>query len=307
MTGPGLVMAEDQAPPKPWCARLGSSDELLDLTATGPDVWTGTSPDYPWGWVYGGRIAAQALRSASLSSPAGFAPSTLNCTFLSPARCDLPRTHHVGRLADTRRHAVRSVVVSQAGATVAHVVATLDSPPGSGDDSLGDVERIPKEVMEAARRRRFRGPAFDIGLFGRRLLDAGPDHMAAVITLDRPPASLSEAACLIAYAADDLPSDAARAMFGGESYLEGPGTSLWSLTGAYAIHFGTHPAGRELLFDVRTRGVLGSRASVEGSVIDMASGRVVAHCLQQVFIRKRKKPGDRQRPDRAEEEKKHDH
>lgn len=276
-----------------WCARLGSSAEMLDLTLAGTDTWVGTSPAYPWGWVYGGRIAAQALRAAVLSCNATFTPSTLHCTFLRPARCDIAREHRIERLADTRRRAARSVVVSQAADVIANVTATFDTLPADASDGVGDLENIPRDALDAANAGRFRGPALNVGFFERRMLDLGPHRTAAVITLDRAPTSVSEAACLIAYAADDLPSDVARAMFGDESYLDGPTTAIWSLTATYALHFGVHPAGRVLLFDTRTQGILGSRATIEGSVVDVASGRIVALCFQQVMLRKRKVQGDK--------------
>jgi acyl-CoA thioesterase-2 len=267
---------------------MGSSDELLGMTEVAHDVWSGDSPAYPWGWVYGGRVAAQALRAAALSSDPAFAPSTLHCTFLRPGRLDLPREHHVERLADTRRRAARSVVVKQGEDTLAHATATLDAMPGGTDDGVGDLECAPQDALEAARAGRFRGDAFEVGWFKRRLLDLGPGRTAALLTLDQTPASIADAACAIAYAADDLPTDAARAVRADESYLDGPRTSLWSLTATYAMHFGVQPSGPELVFDTRTVGILGSRATIEGTVVDLASGRVVALCLQQVMMRKRK-------------------
>ena len=272
----------------PWCARLGSSGETLALEPAGEDTWLGRSPEYPWGWVYGGRIAAQALQAAVLSASPDFAPSTLQCTFLRPARCDEPRVHRVERLADTRRRAARAVVVTQGGETLAHATATLDAAPGG--DGVADLGRVPLDALVAARAGRFRGPVFDVGWFERRLLDVGPDRTAALLTLDRSPESLVDTACAVAYAADDLPTDAARGMFGDESYLEGSGTALWSLTATYAMHFGVQRAGRTLLFDSRTVGILGSRATIQGTVVDVETGNVVALCLQQVMMRRRKGP-----------------
>ena len=36
---------------------------LMELEEHGPDVYVGTSPEYPWGRVYGGQVVAQALRA----------------------------------------------------------------------------------------------------------------------------------------------------------------------------------------------------------------------------------------------------
>lgn len=271
-----------------WSERLGSSDEMLGLVQTGTDRWGGASPLYPWGWVYGGRIAAQALRAAELSTPENFNPSTLHCNFLKPAHCDRVREHQIERLADSRRRATRSVTVSQSSAVVAHITATFDAPPSPEDDCVSDLELVPGDALEAARAGRFCAPAVNIGMFERQLLDLGPDRTAALITLDRPPATLKETACIIAYAADDLPSDAARRQFSDECYLEGDETALWSLTATYAMHFGVYKPGRTLLFDTRVKGVFSSRATIEGSVVDLESGRVVAICLQQVMVFKRK-------------------
>lgn len=279
---------EDAPALRPWCAVLGSSEEMLSLRPQGEECWLGDSPAYPWGWVYGGRIAAQALRAAVLASPDDFAPSTFQCSFLRPAHCDRPREHRVEKLADTRRRAVRGVRVWQGDAEVAHVCATLDAPIPAGGDGMGDLEHPPLGELEAARQGLFLEPPFQVGSFQRQLLQAREGCTAALITLDRAPRTTGEAACMMAYAADDLPTDAARFLFGHESYLDGEGTALWSMTATYAMHFNPVPVGRQLLFRTRVKGILGSRATIEGEVVDVDSGRVAALCLQQVMMRRRK-------------------
>jgi acyl-CoA thioesterase len=273
---------------RPWCAVLGSSAELLELLPQGVDRWLGHSPVYPWGWVYGGRIAAQALQAAVLASPDGFAPSTFQCAFLRPARCELAREHLVERLADTKRRAVRAVRVEQEGQEVAHVTATLDAIPDGPGDGVDCVERVPEVELRAAREGLFREAPFQVGCFTRQLLQSRPGRTAALITLDQAPANARDAACLMAYAADDLPTDTARFLFGTESYLDGPATALWSMTATYAMHFSAAPVGRALLFHTRVKGILDSRATIEGMVVDVESGRVAALCLQQVMMRRRK-------------------
>lgn len=276
-----------------WSVKTGSSRELLDLLPLGNDRWAGASPEYPWGWVYGGRIAAQALRAAQLSCDDRLHPSTLHCTFLKPARCGLPREHQVERLADTRSRAARSVEVTQDGIAVAHVSATFDAVPEAGENGIRNLEPSPAEALKALERGDFCGPALSVGMFERRLLELSPQQATALITLDRPPDSANDAACMIAYAADDLPTDAARAIYSKESYLEGEGTRLWSMTTTYAIHFCSCLPGRKLLFHTRTKAVLDSRASIEGVVVDASSGRVAAVCMQQVMIRRRRNPASR--------------
>jgi acyl-CoA thioesterase len=277
------------APPlRPWCAVLGSSAELLGLDPRGGDRWLGHSPAYPWGWVYGGRIAAQALQAAVLASPESFAPSTFQCAFLRPARCEIAREHQVERLADTRRRAVRAVRVWQDGQEVAHVTATLDAIQDEGGDGVEGLERVPLVELRAAREGLFRGAPFQVGCFTRQLLQSREGRTAALVTLDQTPTDTRAAACLLAYAADDLPTDTARFLFGTESYLDGPATALWSMTATYAMHFSSAPVGRSLLFHSRVKGILDSRATIEGMVVDVESGRVAALCLQQVMMRRRK-------------------
>lgn len=279
-----------QEPPAPhaWSKRTGSSEELLDLSCAAGDSWTGNAPDYPWGWVYGGRIAAQALRAAAYTCREDLAPSALHGVFTRTAICGQQLDYRVERLADSKRRAIRAVEVGQNGVRNADATVTFDAAPIAGDDSVEGPGAIPQTALTALRRGNYVGASVEVGFFRRRMLNVGDQCVAAEIILDRTPSSKLETACLVAYAADDLPTDCARASVADESYLQGESTALWSLTTSYSMHFCGGQSGRELLFVAQTLGIHGSLASVEGTVVDVASRCIVARCLQQILLRRRR-------------------
>ncbi len=101
---------------------MDSSDdflEILDLSDQGEDVWLGRTPtgsDRPN--LFGGLVAAQALRAAHLTVDHGRHPHSIHAYFLSAGRFGQDirlRVHHV---RDGRSFSVRSVEVSQSGVPV---------------------------------------------------------------------------------------------------------------------------------------------------------------------------------------------
>ncbi|MGE4567376.1 MAG: hypothetical protein AAEB43_06915, partial [Acidimicrobiales bacterium] len=57
-------MTEQTSPPD---FEMPNFVDLMTLEPHGPDVFVGTSPEYPWGRVFGGQVVAQALRAAALT------------------------------------------------------------------------------------------------------------------------------------------------------------------------------------------------------------------------------------------------
>jgi acyl-CoA thioesterase-2 len=102
-----------------WCTAedLGT---LLDLRPAGPDTWLGIhAVDVKdWGRLYGGQVAAQALRAATLTVADDRLPHSMHGYFLRQGRKDLPVTYEVRRDRDGRSLSARQVTALQAGEVI---------------------------------------------------------------------------------------------------------------------------------------------------------------------------------------------
>ena len=60
--------------------------ELLDLVPTGADRWSAPTPAEGRPTLFGGQVAAQALRAASFTVPSDRPPHSLHAYFIRPGR-----------------------------------------------------------------------------------------------------------------------------------------------------------------------------------------------------------------------------
>ena len=58
----GAIRTND---PPGTATSFGPMQPSLELEPHGADTFVGTSPDYPWGRIYGGLVVAQALAAAT--------------------------------------------------------------------------------------------------------------------------------------------------------------------------------------------------------------------------------------------------
>ena len=67
-------------------------DELFTLESAGDDTFRAISAEYPWGQVYGGRVAAQGL-AAGLTTGLVYEPHSLRVlrAYREPRRADRVR------------------------------------------------------------------------------------------------------------------------------------------------------------------------------------------------------------------------
>ncbi len=115
----------------------GTVDELvrlLDLEELDTDLYRGVNEsvaaERPQ--LFGGQVAAQALRAAAHTVPEGRLPNSLHGYFLRPGRGDRPVVLRVARDRDGRSFSARHVVALQDGEAIFSMSASFGTPrPGA--------------------------------------------------------------------------------------------------------------------------------------------------------------------------------
>jgi acyl-CoA thioesterase II len=94
-------------------------DRILGLAEEDTDVFVGPNPgDWPGGRVFGGLVAAQALRAATRTVRPDHAPHSLHAYFVRPGRPGVPIDHAVDRTRDGRSFTTRRVDSRQDGEVI---------------------------------------------------------------------------------------------------------------------------------------------------------------------------------------------
>lgn len=106
---------------------------LLTLTDTGPDTFRAPVPDDGPERLFGGHVAATALRAATLTVDEGRLPHSMHAYFIRPGRLGRDLELTVDRTRDGRSFTTRRVGVQQAGETI-FVLAASFAVPEPGDD-----------------------------------------------------------------------------------------------------------------------------------------------------------------------------
>jgi acyl-CoA thioesterase-2 len=119
--------AADEAHPRDVADLLG----LLDLEELDRDLYRGANPSHPFlPHLYGGQVAAQAVRAASLTVPEGRWLHSLHGYFLRRGDTERSTILHVDRDRDGRSFSARHVVARQDGAAIFSMLASfhVDEP-----------------------------------------------------------------------------------------------------------------------------------------------------------------------------------
>src|SRR5436309_15521028 len=99
---------------------------LLDLERLDRDLFRGRSPAHRHnGRLFGGRVAAHALRAATLTVDADHHPHSLHGYFLRPGKDDAPTILRVDRIRDGRSFTTRTVVALQDGEAIFSLTASF--------------------------------------------------------------------------------------------------------------------------------------------------------------------------------------
>src|SRR5262249_19596626 len=103
---------------------------MMALEPHGDDRFTGRGPRYPWGFLYGGQVVAQAIRAAAATVRSGESIHSLHAYYASAGDDGREFRLEVERVRDGRSFSIRSVRVSQGTRVLASVVASfhVDEP-----------------------------------------------------------------------------------------------------------------------------------------------------------------------------------
>jgi len=114
----------------PGAPTAGSLLELLDIEELDTDLYRGINETTALDWpaLYGGQVAAQALRAAASTVPEGRLPNSLHGYFLRPGRATRPVILRVARDRDGRSFSARHVVALQNGEVIFSMSASFHTP-----------------------------------------------------------------------------------------------------------------------------------------------------------------------------------
>jgi acyl-CoA thioesterase II len=125
--------------------------ELLDLEELDRDLYRGTNevPDNGRPTLYGGQIAAQALKAAGLTVPEGRHPHSMHGYFLRPGRRAKPVVFKVERERDGRSFSARRVSALQDGESIFDLTASFHVEEDGGSYAAEMPEVPGPETCEA--------------------------------------------------------------------------------------------------------------------------------------------------------------
>jgi acyl-CoA thioesterase-2 len=117
---------------------------LLDLERLDRDLFRGRSPAHRHnGRLFGGQVAAQALRAATLTVDSDHHPHSLHGYFLRPGLTGRRLILHVDRIRDGRSFTTRRVVAVQDGEAIFSLSASFHMDESGGTYQLPRAEDIP--------------------------------------------------------------------------------------------------------------------------------------------------------------------
>lgn len=107
--------------------------ELLDLGCRGENDFVAPTPSDGPGRLFGGQVASQSLRAATLTVPTDRLPHSLHAYFIRPGRPGIPLRLEVDRTRDGRSFTTRRVTASQDGEPIFTLAASFHAAE-EGDD-----------------------------------------------------------------------------------------------------------------------------------------------------------------------------
>lgn len=261
---------------------------LMSLESHGPDVFVGIGPSYPWGRVYGGQVVAQALRAAYATVDTDHQVHSLHAYFIRGGDYDEPIRYEVDRIRNGRSFLTRRVVARQSVGPILNLSASfqvreeqIDVQELAMPDDVASPDDLPPDDW---------GPI----LARRNVTDESATGARSAYWL-RVESMVGDdpvlQACALAYASDDIPTEAASRSHPRRPSLSAePGEYDRVFVGAsldHAIWF--HRAGRHddwVLHDFRGQGIVGARGLGIGQLFGR-DGTHLATVAQEILLRER--------------------
>ena len=263
---------------------------IFELESHGADTYLGTTPDYPWGRVYGGLAIAQALWAATQTVQPDHLPHSLHAYFILGGELGEPIRYEVDRVRNGRSFTTRRVVARQSGGAI----LTLGCSFQRGE--AGPVSQSAVMPQDVPRPDGLSGSVhseFDSGFDRRDVPGCGeiPQSRAWV----RFPEALGEDprlhACGLAYVSDASPMGAVRAAHPDRKNNTGAWDDAFmgaSLDHAMWFHRPVR-ANDWMLIDMTGHGVAESRGLATGPVF-ASDGTHIATIAQEGLLRRRRRP-----------------
>jgi acyl-CoA thioesterase-2 len=177
---------------------------MLDLDRVDRDIFRGvnTAGAEVRHALYGGQVAAQALRAAALTVPEDRFPHSFHGYFLRPGRLDLPVVLCVDRDRDGRSFSARHVTAMQDGEVIFSMIASFHR-----DEAGGALDRLPHDAVappDGGSRSDWAGLLEIAEVTTTDLHDERPRHTDKLwVRVAQPlPADRTLQACALAYVSD---------------------------------------------------------------------------------------------------------
>ncbi|WP_158566943.1 acyl-CoA thioesterase [Actinomadura craniellae] len=254
----------------------------LDLEQRDGDLFVAAPDGFSQGRLFGGQVAAQALRAASRTIDGPRLVHSLHSYFLRPGQVAEPVRFEVARTRDGRAFSTRHVTAVQEGKPIFEMVASFHEPePGEDWQPPAPPAVPPPEDLH---------PIRFPWLFG----EDAPVEIRPVVTPDPDGFPLTHPfwarvtmpvgtepdlhACLLTYLSDLVVVNAARSPESRVRY-----DSMMSLD--HSLWFHRPPRTDQwLLYDMNSAAHVGARGLAQGS-IRTTDGTLVASVAQEVLLR----------------------
>ena len=259
--------------------------DLLDLVPLADDRFEAAPTRYEGrSNLFGGQVAAQALRAAELTIAGDRPAHVVHATFVRSGRMDVPVTLQVERVRDGRSFSSRQVDAVQQGRTILQMLASFHAPEdGERSGQPMPPAPDPESLLPVATARHSDYPVTIRTVPRERSAGGGP--LGSVLQFwarseERWPDGTASSAPYLTYLAD---------MRTGMAVLDDPlgefpeGMAMTSLDHSLWFHEQASP-GEWVLLDLR-RVSLGGHRGLVLATVHARDGRHVATVTQELMVR----------------------
>ena len=280
-----------QTPGVPDTGRYGAGamsapiESLVAVEQLERDRFRGQTPDEGLPRVFGGLVAAQALRAAIATIETDHRPHSMHAYFIRPGANHTPIYYRVDRIRDGRSFSTRTVVAIQRGEAIFNLSASFQTPEDGPEFQVPAPLDVPDpdDLEDGA----YWGPARDRPVDLREFATPplGPGNRSTRRIWVRAKGTLPDDpglhACAIAYASDMGPVGAARRPLGGPETF----ASLMAASLDHAIWFHRPVRADEwLLYDLEAVSTSHARGLARGTMHTRA-GVLAASVAQEALLR----------------------